>query len=335
MKGPPDMIQDGSVGRAPAPPAVTVTALREALRAELGLQILEGESSLGNEIRSSRIQKLGLTLAGLPSYVHPGRVQIFGSSELAYLEAMEAEARARAADTLRGPRIACIVVTKGLEPPRELRKVAREQSIPLLRTDLLSSECIGRITKFLESRLARRTTVHGVMLEVSGVGVLLLGPSGAGKSECALELVLKGHRLIADDAVDITREGLGGLVARPGAVLRYHMELRGLGIIDIKELFGISATGSEQRLDLAVKLERWQPEDDHERLGVEHASVEFLGVRIPLVRMPVAPGRNVATLVEVAVRVHLLRERGLHPSKELRAMAGPTPAGPAKAELPS
>ncbi len=320
------MIEHGSAGQPSASPRVTVRELRDGLHGDLQLEVLEGESNLENEIRSSRIQKLGLTLAGLPSYIHAGRVQLFGSSELAYLASMKPAARKQAAGCLRGHRITCIVITKALEPPSELRLVAHEESIPLLRTHTVSSECIGHITRFLEIRLARHTTVHGVMLEVFGVGVLLLGASGAGKSECALELVLKGHRLIADDSVEITREGLGGLIARPSPVLRYHMELRGLGIIDIKELFGISATGTEQKLDLAVRLERWRPEDDHERLGVEHPSVEYLGVQIPFVRIPVAPGRNVATLVEVAVRVYLLRERGLHPSRELREMAGPPAA---------
>jgi HPr kinase/phosphorylase len=153
-------------------------------------------------------------------------------------------------------------------------------------------------------------TIHGVLLEVFGLGVLLLGPSGIGKSECALELVLKGHRLIADDLVELTRRGLDRLLGAGGETLKHHMELRGLGIINIKELFGISATGASQNVDFAVRLERWNSDTEYDRLGVERSKIEFLGVSIPLVDMPVAPGRNVATLVEVAARIHLLRQRG-------------------------
>ena len=160
-------------------------------------------------------------------------------------------------------------------------------------------------------------TIHGVLLEVFGLGVLILGPSGIGKSECALELVLMGHRLITDDYVELTRRGIDRITGAGGKVLRHHMELRGLGIINIRELFGISATSTSQNVDFAVRLERWKSDAEYDRLGLEHSSIEFLGVAIPLIDMPVAPGRNVATLIEVAARIHLLRQRGHRPSKEI------------------
>jgi HPr kinase/phosphorylase len=244
-------------------------------------------------------------------------VQVIGSSEANYLWSLDAEARIAAVRRLKKHRICCIVVTKGLEVPEELLKFSGEERIPLLRSAVLSSISVAKITGYLERRLAPRMTVHGVLLEVFGLGVLILGPSGIGKSECALELVLKGHRLITDDYVELTRRGIDRLSGAGGKVLQHHMELRGLGIINIKELFGISATGTAQTVDFAVRLERWKSDAEYDRLGLENATIEFLGVSIPLIDMPVAPGRNIATLVEVAARIHLLRQRGYRPSTEI------------------
>jgi HPr kinase/phosphorylase len=275
----------------------------------LDFEIVQGQG-LDNEIRSARIQKLGMALAGFTGYVHPDRLQVFGSSEQNYLRAMDPEARSLAIQRLRRHKICCIVVTKGLEVPDELIKLSGEEKIPILRNASLSSSSAEKITAYLERRLAPRMTIHGVLLEIFGLGVLLLGPSGIGKSECALELVLKGHRLITDDFVELTRLGIDRLSGSGGDVLKHHMELRGLGIINIRELFGISATGTSQDIDFAVKLERWKSDAEYDRLGLDQSNIEFMGVSIPLIDMPVAPGRNVATLVEVAARIHLLRQRG-------------------------
>ena len=288
---------------------VTVREFMDSPVLGLGFETVQ-DKGLDNEIRSARIQKLGMALAGFAGYVHPDRIQIFGASEQNYLKAMDAESRAAAVQRLKRYRICCVVITKGLEIPDELLKVCVEEKIPVLRSTLLSSVSAEKITAYLERRLAPRMTIHGVLLEIFGLGVLILGPSGIGKSECALELVLKGHRLITDDFVELTRLGLDRLLGSGADVLKHHMELRGLGIINIRELFGISATGTSQNIDFAVKLERWKSDADYDRLGLDQSNVEFLGVSIPLIDMPVAPGRNVATLVEVAARIHLLRQRG-------------------------
>lgn len=296
----------------------SVTVEEFALAGDLGLnlEIIQGEG-IKNEIRSPRIQKLGLALAGFTGYIHRDRVQVLGGSEVNYLQILGDAERVSAIHRLRHQEICCIVVTKGLDPPKELLALAREEKIPILRSPAMSSVFISRITNYLEGRLAPRATIHGVLLDVFGLGILLLGPSGIGKSECALELVLKGHRLVTDDSVVITRRGFDRLVGSGGPVLKYHMELRGLGIINIRELFGISATGTSQTLDLAIRLQRWRPDADYDRLGLEESTLEFLGVSIPIIEMPVAPGRNVSTLVEVAARIHLLRQRGYQPSREL------------------
>lgn len=282
----------------------------------LDLEVIQGHRGMEKTIRSPRIQKLGLTLAGFTGYIHPTRIQVFGGSEHNYLLTLDAASRKAAVARLEGCGISCILVTKNLDIPEGLLELAFKESIPLLRTSALSSVAILKITSYLEERLAPSTTIHGVLIDMFGLGVLLLGPSGIGKSECALELVIKGHRLVTDDAVVIRRKGAGRLIGSGGPVLKHHMELRGLGIIDIKELLGISATGSSQSIDLAIRLEKWNPDSDYDRIGVEPSTVELLGAAVPLIQMPVAPGRNIATLVEVAARTQLLRTRGYPASGE-------------------
>jgi HPr kinase/phosphorylase len=302
-------------GEKPQAGKVTVREFMTAPALALNFEVLQ-DHGLENEIASERIQKLGMALAGFNGYIHPDRIQVFGSSELNYLKGLDPESRIAAIHRLKRHRICCIVVTKGLEVPEELVRVGAEEKIPILRSTALSSVSAERITGYLQIRLAPQMTIHGVLMEIFGLGVLILGPSGIGKSECALELVLKGHRLITDDSVVLTRLGIDRLLGSGGEVLKHHMELRGLGIINIRELFGISATGTSQTIDFAVRLERWKSDAEYDRLGLDHSTIEFLGVDIPLIDMPVAPGRNVATLVEVAARVHLLRQRGYKPFDE-------------------
>jgi HPr kinase/phosphorylase len=294
---------------------VTIREFVDALAEGLDFEVLQ-DQELENEIRSARIQKLGMGLAGFTGYIHPNRVQVFGNSELNYLRALDTESRSAAIQRLRKYKICCIVVTKGLEVPDELIKLSGEEKIPILRSKASSLISAEKIVNYLEARLAPRMTIHGVLLEIFGLGVLLLGPSGIGKSECALELVLKGHRLITDDSVELTRLAIDRLSGSGGDVLKHHMELRGLGIINIRELLGISATGTSQDVDFAVRLERWKSDEEYDRLGLDQSSIELLGVSIPVIDMPVAPGRNVATLVEVAARIHLLRQRGYQPFQE-------------------
>jgi HPr kinase/phosphorylase len=308
----------GPVRETPA--SVSVREFMTAPALGLEIEVLQGQDYLENEICSARVQKLGMVLAGFDSYIHPDRVQLIGTSEVNFLKALNGESRWAAIQRLRKRRICCIVVTKGLDVPEELLKLSSEEKIPILRCAAIGSVSIARITGYLEKRLAPRITIHGVLLEVFGLGVLILGPSGIGKSECALELVLKGHRLITDDYVELTRRGIDRLSGSGGKVLRHHMELRGLGIINIRDLFGISATSTSHIIDFAVRLERWKSDAEYDRLGLEHSSIEYLGVPIPIIDMPVAPGRNVSTLVEVAARIQLLRQRGYRPAIQSEEM---------------
>jgi len=299
--------------------AIKAVSVREFLTAdslEVSLELVEGHDGLDKEIRSPRIQKLGLMLASFIGTIAPDRVVIIGRSELNYLRILHADARKAAIRQLKNYSMCCIVVTKKSVIPKELLELSKEEKIPILWTPALSSVAIIKITDYLERRLAPELTIHGVLIEIFGLGVLVLGASGIGKSECALELVLKGHRLVADDYVQLTRRGVDKLSGEGGKILNHHMELRGLGIINIKELFGISATGDSQNIDFVVRLERWKPDAEFDRLGVERSMIDFLGISRPIINIPVAPGRNVATLIEVAARIHLLSHRGYKSSTE-------------------
>jgi len=299
------------------PQSISVQELVDAVELGLQFEILHGGDGLAKRINSPRIQKLGLALAGCTQYIQAGRIQLLGGSETNYINTLDPKAREKAIRGLLPLAICCIVITKGLESPEGLRALAHECSFALLRTSDPSSVAIRRITDFLEARLAPVTTLHGVFVEVFGLGVLILGPSGIGKSECALELVLRGHRLITDDSVVITYRGGERLIGAAGPVLKYHMEVRGIGIIDIRELFGVSAVSEQHTVDFAIRLEKWKPEGEYDRLGLDLRTLEVMGARVPVLDIPVAPGRNISTLVEVAARTHLLRRHGQQISREL------------------
>ena len=298
-------------------PGVSVAALlRGRLDAYgLPLELLAGADGLGRLITSPYIQKTGLALAGFQEYLKPGRVLIFGESEIRYLESLTASARINAlrlALTLDFP---CVLITGGFTPPVEVVLEAERAKLPLLKTPVVTPTAIAKLTAFLEDTLAERTVLHAVLMDILGLGVLLVGESGIGKSECALDLIVRGHRLVADDTVEIRRRAESILIGTCPELTRHHMELRGLGIINIKDLFGIASTRSSKRVELVVQLERWDPTREYERLGLDDDSYEILGLRTPLIRMPVAPGRSVAILVEVAARNQLLRARGHHAAR--------------------
>lgn len=302
-------------------PGVSVDEFVRDAPARLELRVISGAGGLSSRrIDSSRIQKLGLALAGFTHYIHEGRVQIVGQSEVWFLGQLSEERRREAIRNLALGRISCVLVTKDLVPPDELVAAAEAAGVPLLRTPLVSSVAISVVTEHLQQTLAPRELRHGVLLDAYGLGVLIEGESGIGKSECALDLIVRGHRLVSDDSVEVRRVGGERLTGRAPELLREHMEIRGLGIINVRELFGVSAiwAGAKQ-IGLSIRLERWGEMREVDRLGVEVSEVEILGVRIPQVLLPVSPGRNLATLVETALRVHLLRARGRNAARDFVA----------------
>jgi len=285
------------------PVAITVGEFVNESRSDLKLEVLRGHEYLDNKIGSALVRKLSTALAGASSGIHPDCVQIIGQTELSYIQSVD-DCRL-VIQRIRKYEICCIVIVQGVVVPEEILQLSSERRIPFIR----SSPEIGpeKITLWLENRLAPRVTLHGGFLEIFGLGVLILGPSGIGKSECALELILKGHRMIADDYVEITRYKNNRLLGEGGKALRHHMELRGLGIIDIKELYGISVINAAHNIDFVVRLERWRADGVYDRVGIEKSSMDILGVSLPVTDIPVAPGRNISMLVEVAVRLYLLR----------------------------
>jgi len=302
----------------PLTSSITVRELCEEAPSGLNVKLVAGASGVDRRITVPRVQKLGLALAGFSHYIHSGRPQIVGGSELSYLEQLDEPGRRDAIGQLPLDRMACVLVTRGLQPPAELLAAAEQAGMPLLLTTQVSSLAILELTEFLQVKLAPCVPMHGVMVELFGMGVLLQGDSGIGKSECALDLIRRGHRLVSDDIVDLRRVGVKLLGSSP-MIVHNHMEIRGLGIINIKDLFGISALAVEKQLDLVIHLLRWDPERTYDRLGIDDQGVRILDIEIPLIEMPVASGRNLATLVEVAVRNHMLKKRGIHAAREFVA----------------
>ncbi|HZS45771.1 MAG TPA: HPr(Ser) kinase/phosphatase [Blastocatellia bacterium] len=302
----------------PLSPYITVSDLCESAPSSLNITIVSGQAGLDRRITVPRVQKLGLALAGFSHYIHSGRPQIIGGSELSYLEQLDEPERESAVTQLPLDRMSCVLVTRGLQPPKELVSAAEQAGMPLLLTTQVSSLAILELTEFLQVKLAPSVSLHGVMVELFGLGVLLQGDSGIGKSECGLDLIRRGHRLISDDIVELRRVGVK-LIGSAPLIVRNHMEIRGLGIINIKDLFGVSALAVEKQLDLLIRLVRWDPERTYDRLGLDDQGVRVLDIEVPLIEMPVASGRNLATLVEVAVRNHMLKKRGIHAAREFVA----------------
>jgi HPr kinase/phosphorylase len=303
----------------PTSPGLSVEGLLRGRTEGFGLtlELLAGEQGLPRLITSPHVQKTGLALAGFDEYLKPGRVLIFGESEIRYLESLDPSVRIDALQKALARDVPCIVITGGVAPPSELLTQAAAASMPLFQTTLPTPSAIAKIESVLEDSLAERTIMHAVLMDVLGLGVLITGESGIGKSECALDLIVRSHRLVADDTVEIRRRAETILIGTSPELTRHHMELRGLGIINVKELFGIASTRSSKRVELVVQLERWVPTRQYERLGLDDAFFEILGLRVPLIRMPVAPGRNIAILIEVAARNQLLRSRGHHAARAL------------------
>ncbi|MFA5516823.1 MAG: HPr(Ser) kinase/phosphatase [Desulfuromonadales bacterium] len=297
---------------------ISIQELLAEREAGLDLELLAGERGLEKTVLVPRIQKPGLALAGYSFNLHPDRIQVLGSTELSYLSHLPAEKAEENLHQICALDLSCLIITKGQDPPEFLLRETERKAIPLLRTHHQSSVFISLVTKFLEERLLPSTTIHGVLVDVLGVGVLLLGKSGIGKSECALDLVLRGHRLVADDIVRV-RMKLPAVIFGEGMdLLHYHMEIRGLGIINIKHLFGVAAIRERKKIDLAVELQEWDATCEYDRLGLEEEKYALLGLEIPLLRIPVRPGRNITTIVEVAARNQLLKEMGYHSAMEFQ-----------------
>lgn len=279
---------------------------------DLKLELVAGAAGLDRRISHNRVQKHGLVLAGFFKHIHPERIEVFGNTELEFFSTLDADRQVEIAEGFFSQTLACVVVTKGLEIPPCMKVAAEKNGVPLFLTTLLSSTFIIRVQDFLEEALTASTSMHGVLMDVFGVGILLLGKSGIGKSECALDLVMRGHRLVADDIVDIKRRKMDAVYGSGSAIIKHHMEIRGLGIINIKDLFGVASVRERKKIELVVELVEWDAQMEYDRLGIEERFHSILDVEIPMITVPVRPGRNITTIIEVAARNQLLKFQGHH-----------------------
>lgn len=284
---------------------------------DLYFKVLCGEQYLERRITHPRVQKPGLAFAGYYAYIKPGRVQIIGESETEFLKTVEVPVRRDRFSHIVHPKVPVFVISKGLEPFPTFLELCKERNVPVFSTGAMSSITIKRLSFFLEDHLVPVTRLHGGLIEIYGLGVLLIGKSGVGKSESALDLITRGHSLVADDIVTVRRYPSGDLIGYAEAPAKYHMELRGLGIVNVRDLFGLAAIRERTTIDLVIELERWEAGKVYDRLGLEETVHTILETPVPYLRMPVAPGRNVAGLVEIAARNHVLKLQGHDSAREL------------------
>ena len=291
---------------------ITVAHLLGEPRLSAMMKLVAGNDGVNRMLNHPRVQKPGLALVGHTHGVVPARVQILGETEITYLEGLSPNEQVRRAAGLFEIGLSLVVVTRGVEPPAALLQAAQETATPLVVAELRSSRTIQAIHAVLDSLLAPSETRQGVLMDVHGIGTLLLGPSGIGKSECALFLVERGHRLVADDQVILSLLPSEQIVGRAPPLLRNHLELRGIGIINVRDLFGANAVRAEKTVQLVVELCPWDSEEPFDRLGLDDSALEILGLSISMLRIPVRPGRNMAVILEVAARNHILKAAGQH-----------------------
>ncbi len=273
-------------------------------------------------ITSREVNRPGLMLCGHDGFFDPQRVQFLGKGEFGYLNSLEAAERRNALERFFEARPACVIVTRGIEPPEELVPLAIKYKVPVLRSNDTTSACMSALIAYLGVELAERITRHGVLVEVYGEGVLIVGDSGVGKSETAVELINRGHRLIADDAVEIRRVSSQTLVGTSPDNIRHFVELRGVGIINAKSIFGMSAVKITEKIDIVVKLERWDENKNYSSLDFAEDFIEILGIRLPVTTVPVKPGRNLSIIIECAAMNNRQKRMGYDATKELLQSLG-------------
>ena len=281
----------------------------------LQLEALTGDVGLERLIPSPEASSPGLVLAGYTKRFAANRVHVLGETEITYLASLGAAERRASLETFVRFDLPCVVISKGQDPPPELLELARAQGVPVIRTKLKTAEFYRRLKPFLDEAFAPNTTVHASLADVFGVGLLFLGRSGIGKSECVLDLVERGHRLVADDIVHVTRHGNDVLIGRGHELARHYMEIRGVGLIDIRALFGVRAVRQQKRIEVVVQLDDWDATREYDRTGLDGQTTQLLDITLPLVTVPLNPGKNLTVICEVVAMNHLLRYSGVDSAK--------------------
>ncbi|MEX2104216.1 MAG: HPr(Ser) kinase/phosphatase [Bacilli bacterium] len=274
------------------------------------LEIVSGESGAQRLITTSDISRPGLEMAGFFTYYPAERVQLLGKTELTFFDTLQPHEKEERIHKLCHPNTPCIIITRENEIPEELKYIGDKQKLCILRTKESTTKFSSKLTDYLEGRLAPATNLHGVLVDIYGVGILITGGSGIGKSESALELVKRGHRLIADDNVEIRQPATNILIGKAPRLLRHLLEIRGIGIINVMTLFGAGAIRSEKKIVLVIHLELWQEGRQYERLGLDEEKIKIIDTEVPLLTLPVRPGRNLAVIIEVAAMNFRLKNMG-------------------------
>ena len=295
---------------------ITIARFFEDKREELQLELITKSLDSKKEITVSDVNRPGLAFAGfVENFLHE-RIQVLGQTELLYLGTLPAEKKLEAIRKVLKFPLPCLVVAKGLDVPPQLIELGNENSVPVLRTSRSTTPFIRDLTAYLDEVFAPRTVVHGSLVDVYGIGLLFTGRSAIGKSECALDLVERGHRLVSDDVVNVISRHGDFLIGTSSEILRHRIEIRGLGIIDVRSIFGIRSVRLQKRIEVEVRLQDWSEADDYERIGLEDRMTKILDVEIPIVTVPIVPGKNITVIAEVIALNHLVKIYGYHPAKE-------------------
>lgn len=296
--------------------SITIGFLYESNKERLRLRLLNGECGFDKEIRDKNIHRPGLALAGYVELYTFDRLQVIGNTEIRYLQTLPLEKRLAAFDTLFKFEIPCIVVTNSNVLDTEILELAAQHGVSVFQTPFESTKFIYFISDFLDDQFSPQTVVHGSFVDVYGIGVLITGRSGIGKSEVALDLVERGHRLVADDVVMITRKGEAILIGAGSELVKHFMEIRGLGLIDVRSMFGVRAIRFQKRVEVVIELQDWKPNEDYTRTGLDNEVTRILEVDIPLVKLPIFPGKNITVIAEVIALNYLLKHYGYDAAKE-------------------
>jgi HPr kinase/phosphorylase len=283
---------------------------------EFSLETVTGAEGIDNIITVSEIKRPGIELAGFWEHFVSERVQLLGNTELSFINELSQSLKRQRIKTFMSYNLKCVIITRDLEIPDILMKEAEKNKIPLLRTPAATTRFISKLTTFLERSLAPEKVIHGVLVDIYGVGVLLKGKSGIGKSETAIELVKRGHRLVADDIINIKMISEGELVGYAPEKSRYFLELRGIGIINARTLFGAGAVKDSSPINIVITMEPWEQSKQYDRLGLENNYTEFLEVQIPEIVIPVKPGRNLAMVLEVAAMNYRMKSMGYNAARD-------------------
>ena len=288
---------------------MSVVTIHEIIQ-RFNLEVVTSNCSFDRHVLTPDLSRPGLELTGFMHYYPKDRIQIFGRTELSYFLSLSSEERIKRMDEIATQETPCFIVTRDMEIPQEMIQIGEAKNVPILRTSQKTTHFISTLTNFLESKLAPMTIVHGVLVDIYGVGILITGASGIGKSEAALELVKRGHRFIADDSVEVRQQDIQFLIGNAPEIIQHLIEIRGIGIINIMTLFGAGAVKKYKRISFVIHVEAWDEKKHYDRLGLDEEFMQVLDSEIPKITIPVRPGRNLAIIIEVAAMNYRLKRLG-------------------------